>query len=132
MKILVADDDRVVVELIAGLLREKGHEVIPVYDAMQAVMFAVRQPAPDAILLDIAMPGGTGLVAIRRLRASRNTAHIPLIVVSGTKDPGMPDRVRALGADAFLGKPVDYVALCHALEVLTTRKQEPRAKTARR
>jgi len=115
VRILVADDDRIVVTLIAGLLRGKGHEVVPVFDAMQAIMFAMRTPAPDAIILDINMPGGTGVEAIKRLKSSLNTALIPVIVLSGTTDPQMPGKVKALGADAFLSKPVDAAALFTAL-----------------
>lgn len=115
MRILVADDDRIVVTLVAGLLRNKGYQVVPVFDAMQAFMFAMRPPAPDAIILDINMPGGTGIEALRRLKSSLNTALIPVIVLSGTIDPQMPEKVKSLGADAFLGKPVDAAALFAAL-----------------
>lgn len=115
MRILVADDDRIVVTLVAGLLRKKGHEVVQVFDAMQAFMFAVRAPGPDAIILDINMPGGTGIEAIKRLKSSLDTARIPVIILSGTTDPLMPEKVKALGADAFLSKPVDAAALYAAL-----------------
>ncbi len=116
MKILVADDDRVVVTLVGGLLRSKGHEVVPVFDAMQVVMFALRPPPPDVIILDINMPGGTGIEALKRLRTSLNTALIPVIILSGTLDPKMPEKMKALGADAFLSKPVDGPALFAALD----------------
>ena len=115
MKILVADDDRVVVHLLSALLRAKGHEVVPVFDGMQAIMFALRKPIPDAIILDINMPGGTGVETLKRLKASLITALTPVIVLSGTTDAQMPDKVRALGADAFLHKPVNPEALFAAL-----------------
>jgi len=111
MRILVADDDRIVVTLLASLLRAKGHEVVPVFDAMQAIMYANRPPAPGVIILDINMPGGTGVEAIKRLKSSNNTALIPVIVISGTTDPQMPAKVKAIGADAFLSKPVDPATL---------------------
>lgn len=115
MKILVADDDPVIVHLVAGLLRAKGHEVIPVSDAMQSFMYAMRTPLLDLIILDINMPGGTGIEVLKRLRSSLNTALIPVIVLSGTTDAQMPEKVEALGASAFLRKPVDPVALFAAL-----------------
>lgn len=118
MRILVADDDRVIVTLIAGLLRQKGHEAVPVFDAMQAVMFAARPPPVDAIILDIHMPGGTGIEAIRRLKSLPKTALIPLVVLSGSTDPALPDKVKADGADAFLSKPVDPAQLFATLERL--------------
>jgi CheY-like chemotaxis protein len=111
MRILVADDDRIVVHLVASLLRGKGHEVVPVFDAMQAIMFSMRRPLPDAIILDINMPGGTGIETLKRLKASQITALIPVIVLSGTTDAQMPSTVQALGAEAFLQKPVNPEAL---------------------
>ena len=118
-RILVADDDPVVVQLVSATLRAKGYEIIPVFDAMQAVMFALKTPPPDAIVLDIKMPGGgTGVDTIKRLKSSRKTALIPIIILSGSTDPDMPDKVRAAGAVAYLGKPVDPAALCQTLETV--------------
>jgi len=115
MRVLLADDDRIVVTLVAKLLRDKGHEVVPVFDAMQAVMFALRTPQPDLVILDINMPGGSGIEALKRLRASLKTALVPVLVLSGTIDPNMPELVKSLGADGFLRKPVDPAALSEAL-----------------
>jgi CheY-like chemotaxis protein len=115
MKILVADDDRVVVTLLAKLLRDKGHEVVPVFDAMQAVMFAMKTPHPDLIILDVNMPGGSGVEALKRIRASLKTALVPILVLSGSIDPKMPQTVKALGADGYLSKPVDPKALFEAV-----------------
>jgi CheY-like chemotaxis protein len=119
MRILVADDDRVVVTLLAKILRDEGHEVIPVFDAMQAVMFAVRTPHPDLILLDVNMPGGSGVEALKRIRASLKTALVPVLVLSGSIDPNMPETVKSLGADGYLSKPVDPKALVEAVARLT-------------
>ena len=116
MRILLADDDRVLVQMLAGLLRGKGHQVSPVFDGMQVVMFAMRKPPPDVIILDISMPGGTGLESIKRLKSSRNTALIPIIVLTASPDPQMPETIKALGAEFFLSKPVDPAALLATLE----------------
>ena len=59
LKILIADDDRVISGLVAAVVRQAGHTPLHAYDAMQTVMFAMRTPAPDLIILDINMPGGT-------------------------------------------------------------------------
>lgn len=118
MRVLVADDDRVVSHLLMSGLRKAGYEVIPAYDAMQALMFAVRVPQPDAILLDLSMPGGAGMETLRRIKASARSSHIPVVVVSGTTDPDAPEKAKELGAQAFLGKPVDMEALVAVLERL--------------
>ena len=107
MKILVADDDRVLSQLLCEVVRKAGHVPIAAFDAMQALMFAMRTPAPGLIILDINMPGGTGLEALRKLKLSARTSPVPVIVLSGTDDAAMPEQVRALGADEFLPKPID-------------------------
>jgi DNA-binding response OmpR family regulator len=106
MKILVADDDPLIVQLLRTGLRGQGWNVLVAADAMQVGMFAMNQ-SPDAIVLDINMPGGTGVAALKRLKQSVKTSQIPVIVLSGTTDPEIPDTVRAMGAEAFLPKPVD-------------------------
>ena len=116
MKILVADDDRVLSQLVCAIVREAGHEPVPAYDAMQAVMFAIRPPQPAAIILDINMPGGTGLEALKKLKLSARTSPIPVIVLSGSTELDMPQQVRQLGADEFLAKPINPDVLVLAIE----------------
>ena len=116
MKILVADDDRVLSQLVCAIVREAGHVPIAAFDAMQALMFAMRTPGPALIVLDINMPGGTGLEALRKLKLSARTAPIPVVVLSGSDDAGMPQQVRALGADAYLPKPIDPDALLAVIQ----------------
>ena len=117
MKILVADDDPLMVQLLRTGLRGQGWNVLVAADAMQVGMFAMNQ-APDAILLDINMPGGTGVTALKRLKQSVKTSQIPVIVLSGTTDPEIPDTVRAMGAEAFLPKPVDLDEVIRLLREL--------------
>lgn len=116
MRILVADDDRVISQLICAVLAKAGHRPMPAHDAMQTLMFAMRSPAPELIVLDVNMPGGTGVEALRKLKQSARTCGIPVIVVSGVEDPAMPQRMRELGALDVLPKPVDPVALIDAVD----------------
>ena len=118
MKVLVADDDPIITRLLHSGLRAKGWEVTLAADAMQAVMFASRTP-PDAIILDINMPGGTGIGALKRLKASVKTGNIPVLVLSGASDPALPQTVKDLGADEFLLKPVDLDRLDVSLRQMT-------------
>jgi CheY-like chemotaxis protein len=106
-RLLIADDDRMFVELVRALLPSSSWQVSVANDSMQVMMFAMRSPAPEAILLDINMPGGTGLSALQRLKQSAKTALIPVVVVSGAQDSMLPDQVRLLGAKGFIGKPVN-------------------------
>lgn len=114
--ILVVDDDRVLSHLVSSLLRGKGHKVQPAFDAIQAMMLAMRSPVPDAIVLDINMPGGSGEDTLRKLKMSTKTSQIPVIVLSGSIDDEGRQRVRSLGAEAALAKPLVPEELYAALE----------------
>jgi twitching motility two-component system response regulator PilH len=116
-KILVADDSRFQVTLLTKALQDKGFEVVAAQDAMQAGMVALRT-APDAIVLDINMPGGSGIEVLKRLRRSTKTQLIPVVVVSGSDDPGVRQIAMELGVADFLTKPVDLDQLCKTLSDL--------------
>jgi CheY-like chemotaxis protein len=118
-KILIADDDRVLAQLVAAVVRDAGHVPLHAYDAMQTVMFAMRVPAPDLIILDINMPGGTGLDALRKLKMSAKTGQIPVVVLSGSIDQSLPTKVKELGAASFLTKPIDPATLAEAIRTAT-------------
>lgn len=105
-KILIADDSRVQVHLLAGWLQDQGHEVVEALDAVQAWMKGLRTQ-PDVIVLDINMPGGSGIDVLKRLKASAKTQHIPVLVVSGTAGPEIRDLAMRLGARDLLEKPLD-------------------------
>ena len=105
-RVLIADDDRVLTHLLSSRLQAKGWAVDVALDAMQAVMFTRRQ-TPDVIVLDIAMPGGTGRQALHSLKASSKLRGVPVVVLSGSVDPDDEAKLVALGAVEFLRKPID-------------------------
>ncbi|MDP9268393.1 MAG: response regulator [Acidobacteriota bacterium] len=104
LTITIADDDRVLSQLLAARLRRFGLEVVVAFDAMQSFMLAVRT-VPSAILLDINMPAGSGIDVLKRLKSSSKTSHIPVLVLSGSVDPAMSETVKQLGAEEFFTKP---------------------------
>ena len=115
MKVLLADDDRLLTHMIASRLRANGHEVIVAHDAIQAWTAAIRN-IPDAIVLDIQMPGGTGLAVLKQLKTSTKTSHIPVIVLSGSLEPELAAAmVKKLGADEYHPKPLDLKLLLASL-----------------
>jgi CheY-like chemotaxis protein len=115
--ILVADDDKVTLEILGAQLRAAGYHVLTAMDAMQAFMVAQRS-VPEVVLLDIQMPGGTGLDTLKHLRASTKTQTIPVLAMSGLPDPGLKSRALLLGAAEFFDKPVDFARLRETLERL--------------
>jgi CheY-like chemotaxis protein len=119
-KILVADDSLFQIALLTRSLRNKGFEVVVAQDACQAGMFALRT-APDAIVLDINMPGGSGIDVLKRLRRSAKTQGIPVVVVSASVDSEVRNTALKLGVADFLTKPVDVDQLCGVLSQLLTQ-----------
>jgi CheY-like chemotaxis protein len=94
--VLIVDDDRPIVEALAGVLVDEGYRVLKVYDGLSALQEAEIQP-PDLVLSDIAMPGLNGIALAKRLR-ERN---IPVVLLSAAvSDPGLP-------GVPFVPKPFD-------------------------
>jgi CheY-like chemotaxis protein len=114
--VLIVDDDRVLSQMIAGLLRAKGYKTLTAFDAVQAMMQVMRTPPVDAIVLDINMPGGSGEETLMKLKRSTRTALIPVVILSGSIDDEGMNRVLTAGASAVLSKPLVPDELLKALE----------------
>jgi two-component system cell cycle response regulator len=109
-RILVVDDIAANVKLLEAKLSAEYYDVITADNGRTAIEVAETQ-APDIILLDVMMPGMDGFETCQELKANPKTAHIPVVMVTALSD--VADRVRGLesGADDFLSKPVNDVAL---------------------
>lgn len=117
MRVLIADDDRVFSQIVTALCQKRGWKVMAAYDTMQVLMFASREPMPDVLLLDLKMPGGTGLMALERLRASVKTQGIPVIVISGALEEFSRKRLEELGVVGIMAKPPNLDELAALIEV---------------
>lgn len=124
--ILVADDDRLVVELLSLGLAARGFTVTVAADGMQVIMAARRTP-PEAILLDVMMPGGSGFDVLKRLRSNAATAGIPVVAMSASTDPALSQKVQELGANAFLLKPVGLDEVAATLRRVLEKASAPGA-----
>ena len=101
-KILVADDEHFVRNLLAEFFTPLGYQVITTEDGNEALKLAARE-APDVILLDVVMPGLDGAEVCKALRASEKTALIPVIMMTGF--PGAAIDVRQSAPDDLVMKP---------------------------
>jgi DNA-binding response OmpR family regulator len=122
MKILIAEDDRVTAQLLSTRLNQAGHQTVVAFDTMQAMMTCMRS-RPDALILDVQMPGGSGLQVLHRLKASRKTAMLPVIVLTAHAEH--EQAAMEAGADAFLMKPPDLDRLEEILDRFYVRHGEP-------
>ena len=103
-KILIVDDDKQIVLLLASRLKANKYEVTVAYDALQAVAKAFNEK-PDLILLDIKMPAGSGISVMDDLRNSADTALIPVIVITAFPSLEVQQQVKEMGAVGFISKP---------------------------
>jgi CheY-like chemotaxis protein len=119
LKILVVDDEEQVLQLVATLLETQDHDVTTASHGEEALQ-AVDADRPDAILLDIMMPGVDGATVAQRLRETPDTADIPIIFLTGLVDADeMRKRGPKIGGQYFLAKPFDAEGLFQVLEIAT-------------
>jgi CheY-like chemotaxis protein len=118
LHLLIADDERDTVQTLGSILSDEGHEVVGVYKGPTAIAQALLVK-PDAMILDIDMPGMSGYSVAREVRAMYEASPPLLIAISG-KWAGQTDRMLAdlAGFSHFLQKPCDPQVLLKLLEPL--------------
>jgi response regulator NasT len=119
-RILIADDDRVVLFTLAEGLREADFEVIEARDGLQALALC-RSEAPDLALLDIRMPGLDGLELARRLREE---TKVPFLFFSAYNDEAFVSRAVEIGALGYLLKPLNVPALLPMVRTALARSRD--------
>lgn len=114
-KILIIDDHADTRLLVGARLKKHQYDTVFAADALQAIAVA-RQTQPDAIVLDLGLPGGNGFIVLERLKANTMLSSIPVII--RTADESLESELKGLeaGAAAFLHKPVQEEALIAAVE----------------
>lgn len=121
-KILVVDDDRLVLAMVTHGLSQAGYEVIDADNGDDAILLA-RQHRPDIALLDIRMEGKTGFDVAQYLR---DVGHTPFVFLSAFSDEKTLAQVKALGALAYLVKPLEVGQIVPTIDAAFARAQEMR------
>lgn len=119
-KILIADDDRLVLFTLAEGMREAGFEVIEASDGLQALALS-QSESPDLALLDIRMPNLDGLDLASRLR---DETSVPFLFLSAYSDEAYVQRAVANGALGYLTKPLNMSAIIPMIRTALARSQE--------
>jgi len=120
--ILIAEDDRDIAQLIAHYVRKAGWLPHIASSGDEALAYAAREPV-DLVVLDIMLPGMSGLEICRSVRANRATARVPIIMVTARSDEA--DRIVGLdvGADDYLAKPFSPNELLARIRALLRRSR---------
>ncbi|MGD8912697.1 MAG: response regulator [Candidatus Thiodiazotropha sp.] len=122
-QVLVVDDNPLSRKLLNDILSAEGYSVRLAASGSEALNAIAKEP-PDAILLDIMMPGMDGFEVVRRLKADKHIFLPPIIMVSALDDEGSSARLAAAGINAMLTKPIDRWELCSLLTRMLSESPE--------
>jgi CheY-like chemotaxis protein len=113
-KILLADDSVTAQNMGRKILTDAGYEVVTVNNG-SAALKKILELKPDLIVLDVYMPGYSGLEVCQRIKENKETARIPILLTVGKLEPFKPEEARRARADAFVVKPFEASELLAAL-----------------
>ena len=128
-KILLADDSVTAQNMGRKILADAGYEVTAVNNG-SAALKKILELKPDLVILDVYMPGYSGLEVCQRLKESQETARIPVLLSVGKLEPFKPEESQRVRADGFIVKPFEASELLSALSKLED-KVVPRAEPSK-
>jgi two-component system, OmpR family, response regulator MtrA len=121
-RIVVADDDADIRDLVVFKLEQSGHEVVAVGDGAAAVE-ACRDAVPDLVVLDLMMPGMGGLDACRALRADAALTRVPVILLTARAQESDIEQGFDAGADDYVVKPFSPRELASRVSAMLSRSR---------
>jgi CheY-like chemotaxis protein len=116
-KILLADDSVTAQNMGRKILADAGYEVITVNNG-SAALKKIAEQKPDLIVLDVYMPGYSGLEVCQRLKEAPDTSRVPVLLTVGKLEPFKPEEAKRARADGFIVKPFEASELLSALSKL--------------
>ncbi|MGI5236707.1 response regulator transcription factor [Dactylosporangium sp. CA-233914] len=118
--ILVADDDMDIRDLVAFKLEQAGYDVVAVDNGLAALTAATENP-PDLVVLDVMMPGMSGIDVCRQLRQEQGTKALPIILLTARAQEGDVEVGFGAGADDYIVKPFSPRELVSRVEAVLAR-----------
>ena len=124
MRILVVDDDTRLTQLLQLVFESRGFGVTVANDGQQALQSLAKE-LPEAILLDLMMPGMSGLEVCRLVRADPRTANIPIVILTARYDTAIQREAMQAGATEYLTKPIRPNDLINCLQKVVLHSVVP-------
>lgn len=121
-KVLVVDDDPTILRLLQVNLEMEGYEVVTASDGSQALQ-RIRELQPDLVLLDVMMPELDGWQVCEQVRREPDLQHIPVVFLSARAQDADVGRGHEAGADAYITKPFDPLALVELIRDLIAARR---------
>ena len=116
IKILLVDDEQDILEIVGYNLSQEGYQIVTASNGREAITKAKKE-LPQLIIMDVMMPGGNGMRALRALKSTPVTAGIPVIITSGFNVPTQ-DECPQTQANHVLHKPFSHEQLLKAVNRL--------------
>lgn len=123
-EILVVDDESTICDFLSRALKEDNFTVTAMTDPTN-VLGAVAEHKPCLLILDLHMPGKSGLEVLREMKQA--CPEVPVVLISGNPTPSAKDEARRLGACDFLAKPINWNYLRNIAHLSAFLKQSTRA-----
>ena len=103
--VLIIEDNEKNMKLVRDILQAKGYKTVEAVTGEEGVKLA-KEKKPDLVLIDIQLPGMSGIEAFKQIRADARTARIPVIALTASVTPTDRSQITAAGFDAFVSKPI--------------------------
>jgi two-component system cell cycle response regulator DivK len=113
--ILVVEDNDLNLKLFGDLLEMSGYHVLKAREGMEALRL-VREHRPDLIVMDIQLPGVSGLEVTKWIKEDHLLKAIPIVAVTALALKGDEQKIRAAGCDAYMSKPISTENFLKAIE----------------
>ena len=122
-KLLVVDDEKDFVDMLAERLEAKGFDVIEAFNGKEGLEKA-HSEEPDLIILDIIMPEMSGYDVCRKLKLNAKFKETPVVMLTAKFEPNDINFGREMGADAYITKPLELELLLHKINALLRLKKK--------
>jgi len=119
--VLIVEDNEKNMKLARDVLQAKGYATLEAVTGEDGLQLA-KERKPDLVLMDIQLPGISGIDVLRQMRADPGTAKIPVVALTASVTPSDRTQITQAGFDAFLGKPIVLKEFLETVQRLTGTK----------